>query len=111
LRKLGSRKEDVTGGWGKLNAEECLDFCFLPDTTTLSTEEEKMGGARGTTGKNKTRDCGFGMKSRRKETAWKDAGIDGRIILNCSLKKYARRAQTALIWFTTRLGGGLLKTR
>jgi len=54
LRKLGSRKEDVTGGWGKLNAEECLDFCFLPDTTRLSIEEEKMGGARGTMEKNKT---------------------------------------------------------
>ena len=44
---LGPRKEDVPGGWRKLYGEECLNFCFLPDTTRLSIEEE-MGGACGT---------------------------------------------------------------
>ena len=87
LRILGSRKEEVIGGWRKLHGEECLDCCFLPDTTRLSIEEEEMGGARGTTGRNGTCDRGFGMKSRRKETTCKDAGIDGRIILKCTLMK------------------------
>jgi hypothetical protein len=107
---LGSRKEEVTGGWRKLYGEECLDYCFLPDTTRLSFEEEEMGGACGTTGKNGTCFRGFGMKSRRKRTTWKDTVKDGRIILKCTLMKLGGRALTALIWFMTGFGGRLLKT-
>ena len=77
----------MIGGWRKLYGVQCLDFCFLSDTTRLSTEEEEMSGARGTMGKERTSVWGIGMKSKRKETAWKDAGIDGRIILKCTLKK------------------------
>jgi len=84
---FGSRKEDVRGGWRKLYGEECIDLCFLPDTTRLSIEEEEMGGACGTTGRNEICDRSFGTKSRRKETAWIVAVIDERIILKCTLKK------------------------
>ena len=35
---------------------------YLPDTTRSSIEEEEMGGARGTTGKNETCVRGFGTR-------------------------------------------------
>jgi hypothetical protein len=42
LRKIfGQKREEVTGGWGKLHNEELRDLCSLPSIITI-TKSRRM---------------------------------------------------------------------
>ena len=79
-RILRPRREEVTGGWRNCMMRGVLTSASCQILSDEQIEEDEMGGECGTMGKNEKCVQGFGGKSIRKETTWKDAGTDGKII-------------------------------
>jgi hypothetical protein len=67
-----------------------------------------MGGECGTYGGGERRVNGFGGESFRERDSWGDPGVDGRIILGWTLRRWDVGVWTGLVWLRIGTGGGRL---
>jgi hypothetical protein len=79
LRRLfGTKRDGVTGRWRKLHNEELHNLYSLPSIIRIiKLEEDEVGRACGTNGREEERVYVIGRKARGKETTRKTRNIGG----------------------------------
>jgi hypothetical protein len=109
LRRIfGPKRDEVTGKWRKLHNEELHDLYCLP-TTVRVIKSRRMRRAENVARMGEREACtGFWWGNLRERDHWGDPGVDGRIILRWSFKKWDVGVWNGLGWLRIQIGGGHL---
>ena len=95
LRKIFDPKRDeVTGDLRQLHSEKLHDLYFSPNIIRVIKSNNVMDRARGTYGGQEKCIQGFWWGDLMERDYLEDLGVDGRLILNCILKKSIAKAWT-----------------
>jgi len=109
LRRIYETKRDeLTGEWGKLHTEELYDLYSSPDIIRVIKSRRMrwaehvacMGQRRGV--------YRVWWRSLRERDNLEDPGFDGRIILRWLFRKWDVEAWSGFIWLRIGTGGGHL---
>jgi hypothetical protein len=87
-RIFGPKRDEVTGKWRKLHNEKLNDRYSLPNLVRVIKSRRmrwaghvaRMGEGRGITG--------FWLGNLRERDRWEDPGVDGKIILEWTFRKW-----------------------
>jgi hypothetical protein len=103
LREVfGPMREEVKGDWRKLHNEKLISFpnvCIIKLRRGWVGHVARMGGGQ--------MHIGFWLGNLRERDNMEDLGVDGRMILQCMLKKSFGKAWTGLSWLRIATSGGL----
>jgi hypothetical protein len=87
-RILGPKRDEVTGEWRKLHNEELHDLYSSPKSVRV-TKSRRMRWPWYVARKGRREACiGFWWGNLRERDHWEDPGVDGRIILGCTFRKW-----------------------
>jgi hypothetical protein len=107
MRKYGPKRDEVTGGWRKLQGEELHNLYSSPNIIRM-IKSRRMRGAGHVAHMEATRNV---WKILVEKTEWKnhseDLGVDGMITLKYILGKYVWRVWIGFTWLRIGTGGGL----
>jgi hypothetical protein len=105
-RILGPKRDEITAEWSKLHNVE-LNCLYSSPNIVLVIKSRRMRWA-GYAARMERADMytGFGGENLRKGNHLEDPGIDGRVILKCTFRKWDVGAWTGPICFRIGTGGG-----
>jgi len=109
LRRIfGSKRDEVTEKWRKLNNEELNDVCYSSNIIrVIRSRKMRWDGYVACMGEIKMH-IGFWWGNLRKRDHFEDPVVDWRIILRWIFRKWDGGAWNGLIWFRIGTSGGRL---
>jgi hypothetical protein len=98
LRRIfGSKRAAVTGEWRKVHNEELNDLYSLPNRLRV-IKTRRMRWARRVARMGRGEMCaGFWWGNLGERDSWGDPGVDGRIILGWTFRKWDVVVRTGLV--------------
>jgi hypothetical protein len=110
-RIFGQKRDEMLGGWRKLNNEELHNLYSSPNIVRMTKSMGlKLAGYLARMGEN-WKAYGALVGKAEVKRLLEGPTVSGCIILKWILKKYNGSVLTAFIWLRTANGGGLLRTR
>jgi len=82
LKTFGPKREDVAGGWRRLQDEELHNLYAFPNIIqVIKSRRVRWVGQVALNGRGEKCIKYFGWKTQREDTIWKTPGIDVKLIL------------------------------